>query len=140
MPKRVVVRSASISHNLDPLRRSSHCGCHSGCLTSVIRHDAKLNATARLSQGAEVGRLPYADTVSKTAAMQRQYDGNQPGDPAKAAAAIIEVTQTDTPPLRLVLGSDAYARAERTDEGRLAELRAWRTTSVSTDFPRLDLT
>ena len=86
------------------------------------------------------GNPAYADTVGKTAAMQRQYDGNQPGDPAKAAAAIIEVTQTDTPPLRLVLGSDAYARAERTDEGRLAELRAWRTTSVSTDFPRLDLT
>jgi hypothetical protein len=70
--------------------------------------------------------------------MQRQYDGHQPGDPTKAAAAIIAVTQTDKPPLRLVLGSDAYARAERTDEGRLAELRAWRPTSVSTDFPRLD--
>jgi NAD(P)-dependent dehydrogenase (short-subunit alcohol dehydrogenase family) len=79
------------------------------------------------------GNPAYAETVGTTAAMQRQYDGNQPGDPEKAAAAIIEVTQTDKPPLRLVLGSDAYARAERTDEGRLAELRAWRPTSVSTD-------
>jgi hypothetical protein len=35
-----------------------------------------------------------------------------------------------------VLGSDAYARAEHNDEDRLAELRAWRTTSVSTDFER----
>ena len=84
------------------------------------------------------GNPAYKETVGKTAAMQRQYDGRQPGDPAKAAAAIIEVTQTDQPPLRLVLGRDAYARAERTDEGRLAELRAWRPTSVSTDFPRLD--
>ena len=66
--------------------------------------------------------------------MQRAYDGRQPGDPAKAAQAIIALANTETPPLRLVLGSDAYARAEHNDEARLAELRAWRTTSVSTDF------
>jgi len=58
MPKRVVVRTASISHNLDPLRRSSHCGSHSGCLTSIIRHDPTLNATPRATQGADIGRLP----------------------------------------------------------------------------------
>jgi NAD(P)-dependent dehydrogenase (short-subunit alcohol dehydrogenase family) len=84
------------------------------------------------------GNPAYAETVGKTAAMQRAYHGNQPGDPAKAAAAIVAVTQSDTPPLRLVLGRDAYARAERTDEGRLAELRAWRATSEGTDFPRDD--
>ena len=38
--------------------------------------------------------------------------------------------------MRLVLGSDAYGRAEQTDEKRLAELRAWREKSVSTDFPK----
>jgi NAD(P)-dependent dehydrogenase (short-subunit alcohol dehydrogenase family) len=83
----------------------------------------------------EDGHPAYADTVGKTAMMQRTYDGRQPGDPARAAAAIMAVTRTDTPPLRLVLGRDAYARAERTDEARLVELRAWRPTSESTDFP-----
>ena len=83
----------------------------------------------------EDGHPAYADTVGKTAMMQRTYDGRQPGDPARAAAAIIAVTRTDTPPLRLVLGRDAYARAERTDEARLVELRAWRAASESTDFP-----
>jgi NAD(P)-dependent dehydrogenase (short-subunit alcohol dehydrogenase family) len=81
------------------------------------------------------GNPAYADTVGKTAAMQRGYDGRQPGDPARAAQAIIAVVTAERPPLRLVLGSDAYARAERTDEGRLAELRAWRGTSISTDYP-----
>ena len=81
------------------------------------------------------GHPAYADTVGKTAMMQRTYDGRQPGDPARAATAIIAVTRTDTPPLRLVLGRDAYARAERTDEARLVELRAWRAASESTDFP-----
>ena len=81
------------------------------------------------------GHAAYADTVGKTAMMQRTYDGRQPGDPARAAAAIIAVTRADKPPLRLVLGRDAYARAERTDEARLVELRAWRSASESTDFP-----
>jgi NAD(P)-dependent dehydrogenase (short-subunit alcohol dehydrogenase family) len=81
------------------------------------------------------GNPAYAETVGKTAAMQREYDGRQPGDPARAARAIIEVSLSDEPPMRLVLGSDAYGRAEQTDEKRLAELRAWRETSVSTDFP-----
>jgi NAD(P)-dependent dehydrogenase (short-subunit alcohol dehydrogenase family) len=81
------------------------------------------------------GDPAYAETVGKTAAMQRDYDGKQPGDPARAAQAIIAVSLTEKPPLRLVLGQGAYARAERTDEARLAELRAWRETSISTDFP-----
>jgi CheY-like chemotaxis protein len=55
--KRVIVRTPSLSHNLNPLHRSSHCGCHSGCLTSIIRHDPKLNATPSIVQGAEIGRL-----------------------------------------------------------------------------------
>ena len=84
------------------------------------------------------GNPAYAETVGKTAAMQRDYDGKQPGDPARAAKAIIAVASSDGPPLRLVLGSDAYARAERVDEARLAELRAWQETSVSTDFPTSD--
>lgn len=84
------------------------------------------------------GSAPYADTVGKTAAMQRDYDGKQPGDPERAARTIIAVSLTDKPPLRLVLGQDAYARAEQTDEARLVELRAWREISVSTDFPAAD--
>ena len=72
------------------------------------------------------GDAAYAATVGKTVAMQRDYDGKQPGDPRRAAQAILDVSRSETPPLRLVLGSDAYARAERTDEARLAELRSWR--------------
>jgi NAD(P)-dependent dehydrogenase (short-subunit alcohol dehydrogenase family) len=80
------------------------------------------------------GNPAYAETVGKVAAMQRDYNGKQPGDPERAAQAIIAVASADNPPLRLVLGRDAFARAEHTDEARLAELRAWREMSVSTDF------
>ena len=80
------------------------------------------------------GNEAYANTVGKTAAMQRDYNGRQPGDPKRAAEAIIKVTRAHDPPLRLVLGRDAYNRAERTDQGRLTELLAWREISLSTDF------
>jgi NAD(P)-dependent dehydrogenase (short-subunit alcohol dehydrogenase family) len=80
------------------------------------------------------GNEAYADTVGKTAAMQRDYNGRQPGDPKRAADAIMKVTRAQDPPLRLVLGRDAYNRAERTDQGRLTELLAWRDSSLSTDF------
>jgi NAD(P)-dependent dehydrogenase (short-subunit alcohol dehydrogenase family) len=81
------------------------------------------------------GNSAYAETVGRTAAMQREYDGRQPGDPDRAAQAVIALASTEKPPLRLVLGSDAYARAESMDEARLAELRGWREMSISTDFP-----
>ncbi len=80
------------------------------------------------------GDPAYAETVGRVAAMQRDYNGKQPGDPERAAQAIIAVAAADNPPLRLVLGRDAFARAEHTDEARLAELRAWREMSTSTDF------
>src|SRR5271170_255432 len=49
----------------------------------------------------------YASTVGAVARFQREYDGAQPGDPKKAAAAVIHVAGLDAPPLRLPLGSDA---------------------------------
>src|SRR5271163_2825177 len=45
----------------------------------------------------------YAETVGAVARFQRDYNGSQPGDPSKAAAAIIHVAGLDAPPLRLPL-------------------------------------
>jgi NAD(P)-dependent dehydrogenase (short-subunit alcohol dehydrogenase family) len=80
------------------------------------------------------GNPAYAETVGRTAEMQRAYDGKQPGSPEKAARAILTLAEASQPPMRLVLGSDAFTRAEQIDEARLAELRAWRALSTSTDF------
>jgi hypothetical protein len=62
------------------------------------------------------------------------YNGKQPGDPKKAAQAIIQLTQERNPPLRLLLGSDAYAAAEKNALARLEEARIWKALSISTDF------
>src|SRR5207253_7830844 len=80
------------------------------------------------------GRPEYDSTVGATARFQRNYNGKQPGDPKKAAQAIVQLTQERNPPLRLLLGSDAYAAAEKNDLARLEEARIWKKLSVSTDF------
>ncbi|HEY2750731.1 SDR family NAD(P)-dependent oxidoreductase [Phenylobacterium sp.] len=79
-------------------------------------------------------RPEYDATVGQAARFQRDYDGKQPGDPAKAAQVILKVVGMDDPPLRLLLGSDA-ARIVETADARKAEAdRKWRDLSASTDF------
>jgi NAD(P)-dependent dehydrogenase (short-subunit alcohol dehydrogenase family) len=51
----------------------------------------------------------YADTAGKRREDHGSRHGNQPGDPAKAAAAIIQAVQSDETPAFLLLGADALA-------------------------------
>jgi NAD(P)-dependent dehydrogenase (short-subunit alcohol dehydrogenase family) len=76
----------------------------------------------------------YAATVGAVARFQRGYDGAQPGDPTKAAAAILHIAGSQDPPLRLLLGSDAVRVAEEANRARIEEDEKWRPLSVSTDF------
>ncbi|OON68522.1 oxidoreductase [Hymenobacter sp. CRA2] len=59
-------------------------------------------------------------------------NGAQAGDPAKAAAAIIRVAGEAHPPLRLLLGQDAYDRAQHKLDALREEFQAWRALTVST--------
>jgi len=76
----------------------------------------------------------YAETVGAVARFQRDYNGSQPGDPSKAAAAIIHVAGLDAPPLRLPLGSDALRALADAERARIEADQTWREISVSTDF------
>ncbi|HEY4077052.1 MAG TPA: oxidoreductase [Rhizomicrobium sp.] len=80
------------------------------------------------------GSADYAGTVGVVARFQRDFDGKQPGDPARAAAIILGIAEMEKPPMRLVLGRTAYEGVEKNDAAKLAELRAWRETSLSADF------
>lgn len=82
----------------------------------------------------EDGRAEYDAVVGAAARMQRDYNGRQPGDPVRAAQAILKVAAMAHPPLRLALGSDAVAAIAGADQARLAELERWRELSISTDF------
>lgn len=74
----------------------------------------------------------YADTVGATRTYVRDNDGLQPGDPAKAAQAILAALDADEPPLRLVLGADAIGNIERRLGSIADELGAWRAVGEAT--------
>ncbi|MGV9693027.1 hypothetical protein ACWDUX_28425 [Streptomyces sp. NPDC003444] len=59
-------------------------------------------------------------------------DGRQPGDPAKAARAVVDVTEAAEPPLRLQLGADAVERVEAKLDLVRRELDRWRHVALST--------
>jgi Short-chain alcohol dehydrogenase of unknown specificity len=78
----------------------------------------------------------YDQTVGEINRYREAADGNQPGDPARAAKIITEIVRLDEPPLRLLLGADAVAFAEKASDARAAEAAKWADLSRSTDFSR----
>lgn len=76
----------------------------------------------------------YAEKVGATRRLVRGSGGEQPGDPAKAAAAILLALDADKPPLRLALGGDAVDFLTAHLDSVRAELVEWERVSRGTDF------
>jgi NAD(P)-dependent dehydrogenase (short-subunit alcohol dehydrogenase family) len=81
----------------------------------------------------------YADTVGATRRMVESGDGSQPGDPAKAAAAIRTALDADQTPLRLPLGDDAVDAIRGHLERVSTELAAWEDIARDTAFDAADI-
>jgi NAD(P)-dependent dehydrogenase (short-subunit alcohol dehydrogenase family) len=78
----------------------------------------------------------YATTAEANKNNIRNVSGNQPGDPLKAALAIIKVTEIENPPLRLLLGEAAYKGANLKLEELKNDFETWKDTSIGADFPK----
>jgi NAD(P)-dependent dehydrogenase (short-subunit alcohol dehydrogenase family) len=76
----------------------------------------------------------YAATAGKRRKENDTVDGTQPGDPAKAAQALITAVGSDSPPALLLLGTDAVGAFTAVLDGQRADLEAWRSVSESTDL------
>jgi NAD(P)-dependent dehydrogenase (short-subunit alcohol dehydrogenase family) len=80
-------------------------------------------------------RLPeYAPTVGKFGTILERIKGKQPGDTAKAAQAILDLTELEKPPLRLLLGAYAHDRFGKKLAQLGAELEASKPLGLATDF------
>ena len=75
----------------------------------------------------------YNDTVGQMRLNAPLLHGNQPGDPAKLAAAIIKLAHTTTPPLHLPLGSDSVGMYKNNVAKTSAAMEAWMEVSTGTD-------
>ncbi|MGE0798256.1 MAG: oxidoreductase [Lautropia sp.] len=77
----------------------------------------------------------YAGTAAARRAQLKAVLGRQPGDPERAAQAIIRLVESDAPPLRVVFGKAAHGLARDKAEASLAALERWRDVAEGVDFP-----
>jgi len=93
--------------------------------TSFLTADSLILATKPIAEYEEV-RATHAKYLN--------MDGQQIGDPEKAAAAMISLASMPNPPVHLLLGNDAFQRANSKVETLQKEFRDWKAITISTDF------
>jgi NAD(P)-dependent dehydrogenase (short-subunit alcohol dehydrogenase family) len=76
----------------------------------------------------------YAATAGQRRKERDTMHGNQPGDPAKAGAAIVAAVESPEPPAFLLLGADALAAYRYVADGRAKDIANWEQLTTSTDF------
>ncbi|GIF51237.1 NADP-dependent 3-hydroxy acid dehydrogenase YdfG [Asanoa ferruginea] len=76
----------------------------------------------------------YAVSTASTRAAVDTMDGTQPGDPGKAARAILEILDSPAAPLRLALGNDAVELIAAHHELLRADLAGWEKLSRAMDL------
>ncbi|MFF7882516.1 oxidoreductase [Streptomyces sp. NPDC020794] len=75
----------------------------------------------------------YAPTVGAMRSAAASLNHAQPGDPAKAAQAIVEMADTPEPPLRLPLGGDTLHAFDAKLDAFRKDMDAWRHVALATD-------
>lgn len=75
----------------------------------------------------------YAETVGKMRALMASANHQQPGDPKKLANALLQLADSDNPPVRLPLGTDTVVKIIEKNRFVESELEQWRDLALSTD-------
>lgn len=91
--------------------------------------------SGRSIRGADASVDAYAGMQAGEAKnLMAQYHGHEPGDPGKAAQAIMDAVRSDAPPLRLALGADAVGGINQKLERLKQDMDNWREASLATAF------
>lgn len=77
----------------------------------------------------------YQSIRDSQAQHEEQINGNQPGDPVKAAQVLIQVSEAENPPVHLFLGEDAYHFADQKIAAVQQDLQQWQEVATATGFP-----
>lgn len=114
-------------------KETAHLGIK---VTVVAPSGFRTDWAGRSANNSKVVIDDYAPTVHVNKNTIRGNSGNQPGDPVRAAEAIVKITEVENPPLRLLLGVGALKGARN----KIAELQkdydAWEETTVWADSPK----
>jgi NAD(P)-dependent dehydrogenase (short-subunit alcohol dehydrogenase family) len=77
----------------------------------------------------------YAATAGAARSQMRESSGRQPGDPVRAAEAIVKAIESPHPPHHLLLGNDAFNGATQQLERLRGDFAAWESVTRGADFP-----
>jgi NAD(P)-dependent dehydrogenase (short-subunit alcohol dehydrogenase family) len=77
----------------------------------------------------------YQSIRDSQALHEQQINGNQPGDPVKAAQVLMQLSEAENPPVHLFLGEDAYQLANQKIAAVQHDLQQWQATATATGFP-----
>jgi NAD(P)-dependent dehydrogenase (short-subunit alcohol dehydrogenase family) len=117
--------SASLRRELEPL----------GITVTVVEPGGfRTDFAGRSLQQSQDAIADYADTAGRRRKEHDTAHGNQPGDPARAARAIITAVEAPDSPFLLLLGKDALAGFRAVVDAQDKELEAWQELSLSTGF------
>ena len=89
-------------------------------------------------RSANEARAEIADYAATAGAVRRELrdlSGKQPGDPVRAASAIIQAVEAPDPPLHLLLGKDALRLAREKLDALHRDFDTWQNVTVGADFP-----
>jgi NAD(P)-dependent dehydrogenase (short-subunit alcohol dehydrogenase family) len=117
--------SGSLRKELEPLGIS---------VTAVEPGGFRTDFSGRSLTQASTPIADYAETAGKRRKENDPTHGTQPGDPVRAAAALIEAVEAAEPPAFLLLGEDALMAFHAVADHQLAEVAAWEQVSRSTGF------
>ena len=108
---------------------------HFGIAVSAVEPGAfRTDWAGRSMVRAERSIADYDAVFAPIRERRQENSGKQPGDPAKAARAILTLVATGTPPAHLLLGQDALALVREKLIALKSEIDTWERLSLSTDF------
>ncbi|WP_299254049.1 oxidoreductase [uncultured Cytophaga sp.] len=111
----------------------AHLGIH---VTLIEPSGFRTDWAGRSAENGKIIIDDYSESAGANKSFIRGYSGNQPGDPDRAAQAIVKVVESKEPPLRLLLGAAALKGATSKIDVLKKDFDAWAETSVWADNPK----
>ncbi|MDH7638342.1 oxidoreductase [Sphingomonas oryzagri] len=104
------------------------------CVTALAPGQFRTDWAGRSMDRTARSIADYDVVMDPIRAARQAKNGHQPGDPAKAAQALLALIEAPHPPVRLFLGEDALGLVEQKLDGMKAEIATWEALSRSTAF------
>ncbi len=114
-------------------KETAHLGIK---VTIVAPSGFRTDWAGRSANNSAIVIADYQSTAHANKDAIRGYSGNQPGDPVRAAKAIIKAVESATPPLRLLLGMGALKGARNKIAELQKDIDSWEETTVWADHPK----